>query len=177
MKGKRFVHGALPRGFSTSPAFPAALRALPCGVVVALCGDTIRAVASAASPVFGGVPASDDVICGRRSPANRGGRGRRFAGNNGVRASPTLPDGGGVEATATLLPAPQARALVARNPGSGLAARFALRPFTYAAAVRFGDHDLLRAVNACLADALHDGRLAALFRRETGLVLPPLAPL
>lgn len=78
---------------------------------------------------------------------------------------------------AALLPAPQARALVARNPGSGLAARFALRPFTYAAAVRFGDHDLLRAVNACLADALHDGRLAALFRRETGLVLPPLAPL
>lgn len=78
---------------------------------------------------------------------------------------------------AALLPAPQARALVARNPGSGLSARFALRPFTYAAAVRFGDHDLLRAVNACLAEALHDGTLAALFRRETGLSLPPLAPL
>lgn len=78
---------------------------------------------------------------------------------------------------AALLPAPQARALVARNPGSGLGARFALRPFTYAAAVRFGDHDLLRAVNACLAEMLHEGTLAALFRRETGLALPPLAPL
>jgi polar amino acid transport system substrate-binding protein len=81
------------------------------------------------------------------------------------------------EIEAALLPAPQARALVARNPGSGLSARFTLRLFTYAAAVRFGDHDLLRAVNGCLAEALHDGRLAALFRRETGLPLPPLAPL
>ncbi len=81
------------------------------------------------------------------------------------------------EVEAALLPTPQARALAARNPGAGLSPRFTLRTFTYAPALRFGAHDLLRAINASLAEMLHDGELAALFRRETGLPLPPMAPL
>ncbi|NGM20502.1 transporter substrate-binding domain-containing protein [Roseomonas stagni] len=81
------------------------------------------------------------------------------------------------EVEAALLPMPQARALASRNPGAGLSPRFTLRPFTFAPALRFGEHDLRHVVNAALAEALHDGTLAALFRREIGLPLLPLAPL
>lgn len=81
------------------------------------------------------------------------------------------------EVDAAMVPSVQARAIVQRNPGADLAAHFTLGTFLYAAGARFGAHDLLRAVNACLAEGIQDGEIATLFRRETGLHLPPLAPL
>ena len=81
------------------------------------------------------------------------------------------------EVEAVMAPSLQARGIIQRNPGVDLAIHFTLATFTYAAGVRFGAHDLLLAVNACLAEGIHDGEIAALFRRETGLTLPPLAPL
>lgn len=63
----------------------------------------------------------------------------------------------------------QARQLVARNAALGLREHFALNRFAFAPALRYGQHDLLRAVNLALADAQHDNLIAPLFESFAGL--------
>lgn len=58
-------------------------------------------------------------------------------------------------------------------PELDLRVQQALAPATFAAAVAYGAHDLRRAVNLAIEQLLLDGRLAALFRRETGLPFNP----
>lgn len=58
--------------------------------------------------------------------------------------------------------------------GAGLRVRQALTSAAFAGAVAYGAHDLRRTVNLAIEQLLVDGRMAALFRRETGL--PFLSP-
>lgn len=52
---------------------------------------------------------------------------------------------------------------------AGLRVQQAITSAAFAGAVAYGAHDLRRAVNLAIEQLLVDGRLAALFRRETGL--------
>ncbi|WP_431301534.1 substrate-binding periplasmic protein [Sediminicoccus sp. BL-A-41-H5] len=61
-------------------------------------------------------------------------------------------------------------------PELGLRVQQSLAPATFAAAVAYGAHDLRRAVNLAIEQLLLDGRLADLFRRETGLPFNPPYP-
>jgi hypothetical protein len=63
----------------------------------------------------------------------------------------------------------QGRQLLARNPALGLREHFVLNRFAFAPALRYGAHDLLRAVNLALADAQHDKLIAPLFENFAGL--------
>ncbi|MBS7792043.1 transporter substrate-binding domain-containing protein [Roseococcus sp. SDR] len=61
-------------------------------------------------------------------------------------------------------------------PELGLRVQQSLATATFAGAVAYGAHDLRRAVNLAIDQLLMDGRLAALFRRETGLPFNPPYP-
>lgn len=60
--------------------------------------------------------------------------------------------------------------------GGGLRVQRALTSAAFAGAVSYGAHDLRRAVNLAIEQLMVDGRLAALFRRETGLPYNPPLP-
>jgi len=61
-----------------------------------------------------------------------------------------------------------ARNLMTRHPWRGLAPRTALTTHLHGAAVRFGEHELLRALAAALGEAAEQGILARLFEQYTG---------
>jgi ABC-type amino acid transport substrate-binding protein len=63
-----------------------------------------------------------------------------------------------------------------RFPEAKLRVLRALTTAVFAGAVAYGAHDLRRAINTVTDQMLADGRLAALFRRETGLPFNPPAP-
>lgn len=69
-----------------------------------------------------------------------------------------------------------ANALMRRFPEAGLRSQFALSSSSFAGAVSYGNHDLLRAMNRIIEEFQLDGSLRALFRQETGLVLIPPFP-
>ena len=54
-------------------------------------------------------------------------------------------------------------------PGAGLRVQQTLSTAAFAGAVAYGAHDLRRAINLAIEQLLLDGRLAVLFRRETGV--------
>ena len=60
--------------------------------------------------------------------------------------------------------------------GAGLRVQQSLTSATFAGAVAYGAHDLRRAVNLSIEQLLLDGRLADLFRRETGRPFFPPYP-
>lgn len=70
----------------------------------------------------------------------------------------------------------QGQALRERNPQRDLLIRTALAIQPLAAAVAFGQHDLLRAVDQAVMLALEQGEVAALFREAHGRPFPPLGP-
>jgi ABC-type amino acid transport substrate-binding protein len=67
-----------------------------------------------------------------------------------------------------------ARSLIARNPAHGFRMRARLIAHLHGASVRFGEHELLRAVSAALREVRDSGELAHLFGQHTGapLLLP-----
>lgn len=69
-----------------------------------------------------------------------------------------------------------ANALLVHLPEAGLQVRRALTTSLFAGAVAYGAHDLRRVLNLMTDQWLMDGRLAALFRRETGLPFNPPEP-
>ena len=66
------------------------------------------------------------------------------------------------QAEAVVIARQGARDLLTRNPNSGMAYKFTLGSRWLGAAIRFGEHDLLRAVNLLLFTMREDGRLAAI---------------
>lgn len=68
----------------------------------------------------------------------------------------------------------QARALQARLPEAGLVIRTALAVHPMAAAVAFGEHDLLRAVDQVVMLGLDVGEVQSLYRESYGMPFPPL---
>lgn len=67
-----------------------------------------------------------------------------------------------------------ARNLMARHPAQGLRIRTALTSHLHGAGMRFGEHELLRAISATLREARGSGTLATLFERHAGARLPPV---
>lgn len=67
-----------------------------------------------------------------------------------------------------------ARNIMARHPGRGFGIRTSLTPHLHGAAVRFGEHELLRALTIALHAVREDGTLASLFAMHTGV--PLVAP-
>lgn len=67
-----------------------------------------------------------------------------------------------------------ARNIIARHPDRGFGIRSSLTPHLHGAAVRFGEHELLRALTSVLHAVREDGTLARLFERHTGA--PLVAP-
>lgn len=67
-----------------------------------------------------------------------------------------------------------ARNIMARHPGRGFGIRTSLTPHLHGAAVRFGEHELLRALTIALHAVLEDGTLARLFALHAGA--PLVAP-
>ncbi len=61
-------------------------------------------------------------------------------------------------------------------PEAGLRVQGALTTSLFGGAVAYGGHDLRRALNLLLDQLRMDERLAALFRRETGLPFNPPDP-
>lgn len=73
-----------------------------------------------------------------------------------------------------ILGAVQARAIQERHPARGWMIRTVLAAQPYAAAVAYGEHDLLRALDQAMMLALEEGVVAHLFRQAHGLPFPPL---
>ncbi|WP_191082837.1 substrate-binding periplasmic protein [Roseococcus microcysteis] len=67
-----------------------------------------------------------------------------------------------------------ARNIMARHPGRGFGIRTSLTPHLHGAAVRFGEHELLRAITIALHAVQEDGTLAHLFALHAGA--PLVAP-
>ncbi|MBB3896747.1 substrate-binding periplasmic protein [Roseococcus suduntuyensis] len=66
-----------------------------------------------------------------------------------------------------------ARNIMARHPGRGFGIRTSLTPHLHGAAVRFGEHELLRAITIALHAVREDGTLAHLFALHAGAPLVP----
>lgn len=67
-----------------------------------------------------------------------------------------------------------ARNIMARHPGRGFGIRTSLTAHLHGAAVRFGEHEMLRAITIALHAAREDGTLARLFEQHAGA--PLVAP-
>lgn len=64
-----------------------------------------------------------------------------------------------------------ARNIMARHPGRGFGIRTSLTSHLHGAAVRFGEHELLRAITISLHAVGEDGTLARLFEHHAGVAL------
>lgn len=78
------------------------------------------------------------------------------------------------EVTAVIVTSIAARSLTARHPGMRWRVQATLAPHLHAAAVRFGQHDLLCTISHIIEGGLVSGEIPRLFARTTGTVLPPL---
>jgi ABC-type amino acid transport substrate-binding protein len=78
------------------------------------------------------------------------------------------------EVSAVIVTSIAARSMVARHPGMGWRVQSGLAPHLHAAAVRFGQHELLRTISQIIEERLKSGEISNIFERTTGVVLPPL---
>jgi polar amino acid transport system substrate-binding protein len=67
-----------------------------------------------------------------------------------------------------------AKSVADRNPRAGIENKFTVRTAFYAAAIRPGDHDLLRFVNTFVFLNKQNGVLAGIYEEKTGVPLPEL---
>jgi len=67
-----------------------------------------------------------------------------------------------------------ARSIAAANPGRNIEAKFVVKTAYYAAAVRYGEGDLLRFLNTWIFLRTQDGTLGQIYEKYTGVKLVPL---
>jgi polar amino acid transport system substrate-binding protein len=67
-----------------------------------------------------------------------------------------------------------AQSVAERNPAAGIEVKFTVKTAYYAAAVRPGDHDLLRFINTWVFLRTQDGTLAGIYEKHTKVKLVPL---